>query len=94
MLCCPVPQLGPFDGIFFDTYGEYYEVSGLVVEHGWQWLEGAPPLGSPRLQPASASGRSHAGVRSHCAPLSSRCLCTPSLTPPQDMHDFHEKLPK
>lgn len=26
-LCCPAPQLGPFDGIFFDTYGEYYEAS-------------------------------------------------------------------
>ncbi len=26
-IACPRPplQLGPFDGVFFDTYGEYYE---------------------------------------------------------------------
>lgn len=36
--CC---QLGPFDGIFFDTYGEYYEDMHDFHQHLPRWVAGS-----------------------------------------------------
>lgn len=53
MLCCPVPQLGPFDGIFFDTYGEYYEASVAPVLYTGSGNNG----GQQHAKPAMVSPR-------------------------------------
>lgn len=53
---------------------------------------------SPAVHLPACSQQAHAVflmlVCVHPAPLTSCCLSPPFLDPPQDMHDFHEKLPK
>lgn len=88
-------QLGPFDGVFFDTYGEYYEASPaarlLPLRHA--------------LLPCSLARRSECGGRRGWGRGQGRrvlqelnfALIRPwrfSTGTLQDMHEFHEKLPQ